>query len=309
LPPKEPNSLGQLAGRISAWTTRGLLSAMLLVAALGFGREVLHWWHDDNPKTSHPFEAPDPLGDPSALQILDFGDQAWSIRRQGYSGPAADLPLALQAACKAAISDAHPRLIAADAAERELLARLAGEKPVAENQGQWRLYQWTSGYPVLIGTRAVAMRDIGEAAPGTILDMTAYRVVIWGIAVPGAASNWTLYLFLAGGSENPNGSAKAVIPLPPGARRLIAMRGAEGGAITAFSTGDVDAAREFYDHWFAEQGWQAANSWQRIATGWNAHFERHGHGTDLAVDIRLGSDAQGGGSGLVMENGPERAKP
>ena len=99
---------------------------------------------------------PIPLGDGAAPHVLEFGDQAWSIRRQEFSGPQGGLPAALQAACRAAIVDARPRGESADAAEQELLKRLAGERPVAEEQGQWRLYEWGAGHPVLIGTRAVA---------------------------------------------------------------------------------------------------------------------------------------------------------
>ena len=47
LPPKQPQGMGRLALRISRWTTNSLLTVMLLVIALGFGRQVLHWWHDD----------------------------------------------------------------------------------------------------------------------------------------------------------------------------------------------------------------------------------------------------------------------
>ena len=47
LPSKQPPDMGRLARRISRWTTNSLLTVMLLVIALGFGRQVLHWWHDD----------------------------------------------------------------------------------------------------------------------------------------------------------------------------------------------------------------------------------------------------------------------
>ena len=73
----------------------------------------------------------------------------WSLAiRRGRSGgrsfPAGrrDVPAALQAACRAAIVDSRPRGESPDAAEQELLKRLAGERPVAEEHGQWRLYQW-----------------------------------------------------------------------------------------------------------------------------------------------------------------------
>jgi hypothetical protein len=277
---------------------------MLLVAALGFGREVLHWWHGAAAPRSAPIETAGSLGDPAAPHVLEFGDQSWSIRRQPFSGPAEGVAAALQAACRAAIPDARPRGAVADAAELQLLKRLAKERPVVESRGQWRLYQWASGYPVLIGTRAFGEEKagVGGGSGRTILDETPFRVVIWGIAVPLSSDNWTLYLFLAGERANPQGEGLAKIPLPPGGQRLVAIRAPAGGAVTAFSTKDGAAARGFYDHWFAEQGWKATAAWRQIATGWHARFEIRSGGAERAVDIRLGIDAQGGWSGLVMES-------
>jgi hypothetical protein len=309
-----PKSLGQLAGRISAWTTRGLLSGMLLVMALVFGREVLHWWRRDSPQPARTFA---PWGEPSAVRDLEFADQSWSIRRLEFAGPAGGAALALQEACRAAIAAAHPRGATADAAEREMLKRLARERPVAEMSGQWRLYQWGAGRtdlglpgignPILVGTRAT----LDKAAPGTILDETAFRVVIWGIAVPAAEKTWTMYLFQAGGTAGLPGSAGPAMPvravaLPPDGQRLLAIRSAGGGAITAFTTSDGSAARQFYDGWFAAQGWTATAPWQQIAAGWQARFETRSGGPALAADIRLGTDSQGKWSGLIMESELER---
>ena len=205
---------------ISAWTTNSLITVMLVVIALGFGREVLHWWHDD--KTSLAAPGGDPLGDGAAPHVLEFGDQAWSIRRQEFTGRPAEVAVALQAACRAAMADSRPRGESPDAAERELLKRLARERPVAEDHGQWRLYQWGAGHSVLIGTRAVgvqgqaAMPESGaeetgraKAHPttvGTSLADTPYRVVIWGVAVPAPRDAWTLYLFQLGGAVAAKGS-------------------------------------------------------------------------------------------------------
>jgi len=349
LPPKQPKSLVQLARRISAWTTNCLLTVMLLVIALGFGREVLHWWHDEG---TPPAVAPvDPLSDGAGLHVLEFGDQAWSIRRQEFSGRQGDVPAALQAACRTAIVDARPRGESPDAAEQELVNRLARERPVAERRGQWRIYLWGQGHPVLIGTRAVGpgtsadgtgradhdhdhdheymvpdmVPDMVPAQPtsaGTNLDETTYRVVIWGVAVPAAADAWTLYLFQSGGTGGGQSQSEVAIPLPPGGHRLVAIRatqstGCPGGeAITAFSADDGNLARGFYDRWFADHGWKVAAGWEQIGSGWHARFEmRRGSVGDrphqvgdrpqqaLAVDVRLGPDAQGRWTGLVMESG------
>ena len=156
------DSLPRLARRISSWTTKSLLTVMLLVIALGFGREVLHWWHDDDRSpAAMPIQPADLSGDRAAPHVMEFGDRHGSMRREAFSGPLSGLPAALEAACRAAIVAARPRSVAADAVERELLNRLAHERPVAEEQGQWRIYRWGEGQPVLIGTRAFPVAGAG----------------------------------------------------------------------------------------------------------------------------------------------------
>jgi hypothetical protein len=301
-----PKSLGQVARRISAWTTNSLITFMLLVVALGFGREVLHWWHD-GPARAVPSVPVDPLGDVAAPHVLEFGDQAWSMRRETFSGRQGDVPAALERACRAAIVDSRPPRESADAAEDELLKRLADERPVAEEPGQWRLYRWGEGHPVLIGTRAFPA--------GTNLDETTYRVVIWGIAVPAGPDAWTLCLFQSGGAGHHvpvvggQGQPEVEIPLPPGGHRLVSIRAVGGGAITAFSVDhehmvpNGNAARGFYDRWFADHGWTVADGWRETASGWHARFEARSQAPAPAADIRLGLDSQGRWSGLVMESG------
>ncbi len=163
--PTPSKSLGQLARRISAWTTNSLITVMLLMIALGFGGQVLNSWHGaGTPPAATPSDS---LGDAAAPHVLEFGDQAWSIRRQEFSGREDGVNAALQAACRAAILNARPRGESADADEQELLKRLAGERPLAEEPGQWRLYRWGEGHPVLIGTRS------GEQGAGSREQETA----------------------------------------------------------------------------------------------------------------------------------------
>ncbi|MGO9112191.1 MAG: hypothetical protein ACLP9L_23435 [Thermoguttaceae bacterium] len=320
MPPNESKSLGRLAQRILAWTTNSVITVMLVVVAFVFGREVLHWWRDGGElPAGEPGMAASALGDGAAPHVLEFGDQAWSIRRQDFSGRRSGVSAAFQSACRAAIVDCRPLGESADSVEQELLKRLAGERPVAEEHGQWRIYQWGDDHPVLIGTRAFRGSNVdanqsvvsvkGATAPGarTNLDETPYRVVIWGVAIPAAANAWALYLFQSGGAAGGQSRPEVEIPLPPTGHRLMSMWAADCGAITAFSADDGDAARGFYDRWFADHGWKAAHGWQQVASGWHARFAIQSR-PDLAVDIRLGSDSQSRWTGLVMENQVERGK-
>jgi len=327
--PKQSKGLGRLARRISAWTTNSLLTVMLAVVAVGFGREVLHWWHEGTLPAGATGVAADPLGDEAAPHVLEFGDHAWSIRRQVFSGRQSDVSAALEAACRAAMVDSRPGRESADSTEQELLKRLACQRPVAEEHGQWRIYRWGGGYSVLIGTRALGRTrlDAGRSVegatapgPGTNLDETVYRVVIWGVAVPTgvmpgtmysssrSANVWALYLFQSGGGASGQLRPEMQIPLPPAGHRLVSIRAAVGGAITAFSAGDGDAARGFYDRWFADHGWKIAIRWQQIASGWHGRFESPSAPAQ-AVDIHLGIDSQGRSTALMMESQLGRAEP
>ena len=168
-----------------------------------------------------------PLRQPArqTLQVLQFGDQAWSIRRQEFSGQRADVPAALLAACRAAIKVARPHGDKADAAEQDVLRRLAAERPLAEEQGQWRLYQWSQRFPVMIGARAIGADVESRAATaGTNLAESPYRVVIWGVAVPMAANAWTLYVFPARRRAGSGEHDTMEVALPPGSRRLASIR-------------------------------------------------------------------------------------
>jgi hypothetical protein len=298
--------MGRLALRISRWTTNSLLTVMLLVIALGFGRELLHWWHDEGmSRQSAARDSSARSNGASDAQVLAFGDQNWSIRRQEFNGQTGAVPAALVQLCRSAIADAPPRGDAPDVAEHDVLKRLSVEKPVAEEPGKWRLYQWTEGVPIVIGTRIVT-----PIAARTILAESTYRVVIWGMAVP-AERAWTLYVFQAGGAVSGKGDSPIfaetkigtvpLVPLPPVGRRLVSVGAAEG-SITAFTAddGQTDIIRRFYGRWFAERGWVATVPWRYGSTGWQARFESSAGGATIAVDIRIGSDLQGKGTGLIM---------
>jgi len=86
---------------------------------------------------------------------------------------------------------------------------------------------------------------------------------------------------------------------------LLSIRAASG-AVTAFSVGDGDAGRRFYDRWFSDHGWTAAARWEQVGLGWHARFETRSQRAIVAVDIRLGTDAQSRWTGLIVERqGPE----
>ena len=260
-----------------------------------------------------------PLGGGGQAHVLEFAVRRVGSGGRRLSGRPADVHTALLSACRLQFSILGPAAKRPMRLDQEFLKRLASERPAAEEFGRWRLYRWGEGRPIVIGTCRIGFQPVArdtaggasnvdedgraEAHPtsGPSLAEPAYRVVIWGMALPAAKNAWTLYMFQSGGGGGEN-RPKVEIPLPPGGHRLVSIRAAGGDAITAYSADDGDAARMFYDRWFADHGWTAAAGWQPIASVGMSALRLRSRRPALAADIRLGSDPQGRWTGLVMES-------
>ena len=294
-----------LAKRIASWTTKSLLSAMVLVAGLGVGRQVLKWWSDGSRESAPlptPFQQDDGLGDASRVHILQFGDQCWSIRRQTVVGRVADAAGALRAACRETIAGAQPAGSQPTEAERQFLAKLGRQRPVEEKPGEWQLFQWNEDVPMLVGVRP--WPPSSPVGAGTPLAEPGRRVVLWGLAIPAEPGNWTLMAFQPEAGTDSSRDVFPEIPLPPDAKRLISIRVAGGGSVTAFTALEVpEAWSQFYDRWAARQGWTSAEGWQRTAAGRNVEYVSTQRSPPVAVDIRIGQDAEGRCTGLMAVGG------
>ncbi len=333
-PPAPRRSFGRLALRISAWTTKGLLSAIILVAGLGFGRQVLHWWAADRqPPQAAPAAAlaDNRLGDPTQPHVFQFGNQPWSLRQQAIAGDRAAAVAALLGDCRRLLELAPPAASrgpkgrAATAADRELLAALKTLKPAAEQPGNWRLYDLPGNFPMVVGVRPgvgqgnraiSAPRKSGQPPgpkPGQSpsasipanaevqLAETTPGVVIWGLAIPLGPKAWTLYTFQPDADASRPDSGPADIPLPPGSGRIVSIRVAGGGAITAFSGPDRPGQwREFYDGWFGRHGWKAAGAWQQRGSSWRMRYRSLDPRQPAVADVRFGSDGRGQSTGVFL---------
>ena len=67
-PSSAASGFAMVAQRISGWTTNGLLTAIVLLAGLGFGRHTLRWWAADASPPGNP--ASDLAEDASAMQAV-----------------------------------------------------------------------------------------------------------------------------------------------------------------------------------------------------------------------------------------------
>ena len=336
--PSKPPGFATLAKRISVWTTNSLLTLLILVAGLGFGRQVLKWWAADaspRPAGSAITLPGGDLGDPAQLHTIQFGDASWSLSRQSVAGDKQSVIERLRAACRDVLKTMpQPAVGEPSPSEEKFLAFLSDSKPVAESPGQWRVYEFSEAFPMAVGlgragvgstphapreasdvtrsvtstgsdvTRSVtSTTSTGNVAAGANLARAGYRVVLWAVAMPAGAGGWTICCFEPNAPSLAGASGLIQVPLPPGSRRGLSLR-AGGSGITAFDGPyHPEDWKRFFDDWFRSQAWRTVTDWQSSGSAWYAKFAAaDGRG---AVDIRFGPDGRGGLSGLLMMAPPE----
>jgi hypothetical protein len=290
-----------LAQRITAWTSKGILTAIIVVAGLGFGRQVLRWWAHDRSETATSETAVDSaigLLDETRPRLLRFGNLRWSIGCRTVSGSRENAAGALRQACRAMIARAELPDDALGPSETRLLATLAAQRPVAEEPGKWRLDAMDDGLPMVVGTRSWA--SAGTASKENGVGGTA-RVVLWGMALPASPQSWTLYTCVSLGRSVRVGTATLDVPAPPDSANILSISTDDGGRVETFS-GQVDWVvwRDFYDRWLPEQGWRRVGDWEETKAGGHGRFRPAESGRTGAVDIQLTTDDRGRTTGLVL---------
>lgn len=303
----KPPDFAKLAGRISAVTTKCLLSALVLVAGLGFGRQVLRWWDSDGQgpaAVSQPGQTAAALGDPARLHVIQFADQAWSLRRQAISGSKEAAATALRARCRQMLRRTRLPEDNPQQAEIDFLCRLATCRPVEQQEGKWQLYQLDEAFPIVVGTQATRGEGRGARVEGSNpypLSPTPYRVVTWGLAVPGAPDAWTLYTFQPESPSDGRFDALSQIPLPPECRRILSVRVVGGGVIVAFEgPRQAKITTDFYDRWFARHDWKAARKWRQSGSGWYARYTAPEQQPAVSAEVRFNADLRGRCRGLLV---------
>ncbi len=290
-----------VAQRISGWTTNGLLTAIVLLAGLSFGRQTLKWWAADasRPRNSASGLAGDALGDPRQLATIQFGENPWSLRRRSITGDQNKAVEQLRAACREVLRAGPSATQMPRAEEEEFLALLSDALPVDQEPGRWRLYEFPAMFPMAVGlARPVRSVEKSAAVARGNLVQAGYRVVTWAVAVPTGGAQWTLCTFQSATASTEGRIALADVPLPPGAHRVFFMQ-ADGGRTVALSGSDrPERWKRFYEDWFARRGWRPAASWRPFGAAWYARFAAPDRGS--SVDIHFGPDGRGGLSGLLL---------
>lgn len=303
-PSPQPNDFGRLARRMADWTTKGLFSALVLAGGMGFGRQVIRWWHDD--------ESPPAVAEPPAPAFelaaggepVEFaaGDSNLRFGRLSIAGDHAEAADSLRALCRRDLETAAPWSPSPDAEERAMLGRLTKLDPVEriEKAGA-TLYEPAPGMPLVVGVRRVS-----AAGKGGLENATSWqdRVVLWGLAAPVGPREWMLYQFRAD-SPAEVGERGWAPPLPPDCHRIMEFRDRQGTETIAFQgTGGCDEYRRFYMAWQAEQRSPMSGQWRRTGDGWQISLfcESSVEQADgpRSLVIHLAPGLMGGSMGLIF---------
>jgi len=317
-----PPGFATLAKRISAWTTRGLLSAMVLVAGVGFGRQVLRWWGNDDATAESGRGTPqllpaELLGNPRQPHSIRFGEAAWSLSRRSIVGDRTKAIEQLRAECREQLRNIKPRPSVAPPGAitdptapgatdgRGFMALLSDSAPVDREPSKWRLYEFHETFPMAVGV-ARPPASHGEPKKGRVdLARLGYRAIMWGVAIPAGTNEWSLCVFRPADCPREEESGSIKVPVPPGCRRTLSLQAVGGGGITAFSGPDRPAQwKRFHDDWFARRGWRPAVPWRSAGNAWYAKYTAP-DSTGGAVEIRFAPDGRGESSGLLMITPPE----
>jgi hypothetical protein len=325
---KPPATFADVARRTTSRTTDLIAIAIVLVASLTLGRQVLRWWQAEPPAPNAAAKAgPAPAWEAgSAPLLLEFGDMPLAMTRQAIRGDQETAVDALVARCWGEAQRAGRPNHEPDQAEKRLLDRIAGLEPVIEEPAVCRVYVIDERFPMVaaVGPVGVAPGERGEQVPRTTparrTDPQAPsaplhpagsvpRLLCWGMALPLGNSAWTLYIFRQSPAKNRPDSDFLDVPLPPGAKRNLSLRDLHGGGLIGFSTSaPANTLVKFYDDWFNRQGWAQAEEWQTGQGVWTARFRSSGSGAGAQVDVRFAQDQGGVLLGVLQIVSPDSAR-
>lgn len=296
-PAKRPRDFGSLSRRIIGWTSNGLATALILVAGLTFGRQVLLWWGEESIATS-PRKA-DLTSLEDGIKHLEFGAVSGAVQTRTVRGSRDDVLSALRDMCRPSKRPGAAAGAPPNEAEHRLLSELVDKEPAEAGDG-WRIDQLAQGLPMVICSTTVE-RDSSRSRstkerPGNGMNSVPrlpldLRIVAIGLAVPAADDAWSAFAFVLGAER---GSAAGAVPIPlPAASSLgITLTQPDGMVLTTFRGQGPPAAWEtHFQELPPSSGWQlraksvASRRWllefdRRSANSFRAqvHFEYDGHG-------------------------------
>ncbi len=292
--------IGLLARRISSITSKCLLSAIVLVAGLGFGRQVMRWWAGDGKGTASP-PLDDELGDSRHPHVLRFGEKGGTLRRETFVGDGKQALAALTDLCCLAVREAAVPAAPPSAAENDLLAQFAEQQPVRQEPGEWAVYATGEGVLMVAGVRWE--ENTLPPPDGNLADGPG-RVVTWGLALPAGTGSWTLFTLRPawpGGSASVSEQTGTPAELlPPSCHGGLSVAVVGGDELLAFSSTEVPSTlADDFSRWFRERGWSICRPWEQSDAVWHARFTRSAKQDARHAEVRFSQTADNGVRGTI----------
>lgn len=281
-----------LGNRLARWASNLLVSGVILIVGLVFGREVIHWWRSDSdsgtaaPSASQQRQAGGGLGSLSGSeQLLAFGDFPHTLRRSELAGDLPSVLHHLRRTCREVLAGTNAMSGQPGPAELRMLQGTDELTPIDSLPGAWSMYELRAPLPMVVGIREAAAEVVAEVATAQ------RRVVSWGMAFPSveeaadSPTSWTLFTYAMGSAEAQQHDEFS-LPAPGFGQKTLSLRTDASGSIRGFrGQGSASDWMAFYDKWFESNAWQAAVAWQSdgVAT-WRRRFA---HPTLGTVDFVL----------------------
>ncbi len=165
-----PASFATVARKVSGWTTNLLATGLILVVALGLGRQLIGWWRIEPDEVMPMLPADGPgLGDAdaSAPATLEFGDSPYAIERRSVRGDRAEALGQLLISCRQAAAQSDPPLAPPGDAEQQLLETVQHLQPLVRS-GEVRFYGPDAGFPLLIAVAPAQSSGQHELPPDSL---------------------------------------------------------------------------------------------------------------------------------------------
>ncbi len=309
-----PAPTTSLARRIATWSGNLLATGAIVILGLTFGKQVLQWWHGDPPVVAVEQQTMDNdlrgFANPQLPHLLAFGDLPVAMDRTVIEGNEAAALAHLRARCRAIATTASQHPAQRIPASESLLRRLEQFQPVEQGK-DWRIVQ--SAGPV-ITVVALRMACDTSTEPAAVTSQHGTSVLSWGIGLrqpasaksgttataatePAAAATktarlperWTLFT-CSGIGKRVDSDLDTALPIPPGCRRTMSVRGSGGGMLIGFSgAGTAATAMPFYDRSLVQLGWRRTRPWRQMGALWHARFERS---SVTVCDIQIADNSE-----------------
>lgn len=298
-----------------------MLSGLVLIAGLGFGRELVQWWRNEAatpPIVESPLLFSDALGDLGQAHTLQFGDLPWRFHRRSLAGSKEEAVARLREMCREKVPN---EIVIGDLpgpAEKKLLDRFRQQKPVEEKPGQWQLYVLAGEFPMAavireqtsgVGQGSGAVQperaaqgkpEDGPASQNPHVASKGRRVVTWGLAIPTGKETWNLYTFAATGEAQKSGPNLPELSLPPNSRRILSLQAAGGGAVVSFQgSGRPEDWQHFFDDWFQQRGWTGKASWDSSDSAWYRRYKSSTGQPQGTAEVYLRRNSEGMLTGVL----------